>query len=398
MKVVVCHNYFRERGGEDQVFEDEVALLRSGGHEVIEYVKRNKEMTGPQVVGSAIRAPWNTTSYRDVRRIVQESGADIVHIHNTLPQLSPAVFKAARDGGAAVVHTLHNYRWACPKGILFREGKACEECLGRTVPWPAVRHGCYRDSRTGSAVVATTLAVHNALGTPQSADAYVAAGTFIKEKMTEAGLPGDRIYVKPNFLDPDPGAGGGTGDYAMYLGRLSPEKRIDTLLAAWELLPEPIPLKISGDGPLRPMVEAAAATHPHIEYLGFAPKDDVNRLLGEARVLVFTSGTYEAQPLTILETFAKGTPVIAGRLGAMQGMIEPGRTGWLFEPGDAADLARVVTEAFASPSLLASLRPQVRDHFESTYTIAKNLDRLVDIYGHAIDHRNQRTADMGSGR
>jgi glycosyltransferase involved in cell wall biosynthesis len=245
-------------------------------------------------------------------------------------------------------------------------------------------------------VVATTLAVHNVLGTPRSADAYVAAGPFIKEKMTEAGLPGERIHIKPNFLDPDPGPGGGSGDYAMYLGRLSPEKRVDTLLAAWDLLEEPIPLKISGDGPMRPLIEAAAARNPHIEYLGFAPKEDVNRLLGEAKVLVFTSGTYEAQPLTILETFAKGTPVIAGRVGAMQTMIEPGVTGWLFEPGDAADLARVVTEAFASPELLTSLRPRVRDHFTSTYTIAKNLDRLVDIYGHAIDHRDQRLADMGS--
>jgi glycosyltransferase involved in cell wall biosynthesis len=395
MRVVVCHNYFRERGGEDQVFEDEVGLLKSGGHEVTEFVRHNRDLSGAQVVTVAAQAPWNMGAYRQLRETIGKTRAEVVHIHNTLPQLSPALFSAARAEGCAVVHTLHNYRWACPKGILFRDGKPCEDCLGKTVPWPAVRHSCYRDSLFGSSVVATTLAVHNVLGTPRSADAYIAAGSFIKEKMTQAGIPGDRIHIKPNFLDPDPGAGEGLGDFAMYLGRLSPEKRIDTLLEAWDRLDRPVPLRISGDGPLRPMVEAAAARNPNIEYLGFAPREDVNRLLGEARVLVFTSGTYEAQPLTILETFARGTPVIAARLGAMEGMIDDGITGFLFTPGDADDLAGVLNRAFLSPDTLTAMRPAVRREFESTYTIAQNLDRLVDIYRYAIERRD---ADMGRRR
>jgi len=389
MKVVVCHNYFRERGGEDQVFEDEVALLRSGGHHVIEFVRRNSDMSGFDLTKAALRAPWNRPAHNELRDLVRDEGVDIVHIHNTLPQLSPSLFSAARAGGAAVVHTLHNYRWACPKGILYRDGHPCEECLGRTLPWPAVRHACYRDTLPGSAVVTATLTLHNILGTPQSADAYIAAGTFIRDKMTAAGLPRERIYLKPNFLDPDPGAGAGSGDYAMYLGRLSPEKRVGTLLEAWEQLDTPIPLKISGDGPLRPSVEAAAARTPSIEYFGFAPREDVDRLLGDARLLVFTSGTYEAQPLTILESFARGTPVIAGRLGAMAGMIEDGVTGWLFEPGDAKDLAHHVTEAFDNPERLTSMRSSVREEFSTKYSIEHNLDRLIEIYGEAITHRDK---------
>ena len=175
----------------------------------------------------------------------------------------------------------------------------------------------------------------------------------------------------------------------MYLGRLSPEKKIDTLLEAWEQLEYPIPLKISGDGPLRPQVEAAAERMPHIDYLGFAPRDEVNRLLGEAGLLVFTSGTYEAQPLTILETFGRGTPVVAGRLGAMEGMIEHGVTGWLFEPGDAAELARLVASAFADQDALHHMRSAVRDEFEKNYSIKGNLDRLVEIYRAAIDYRDE---------
>ena len=390
MNIVVCHNYFRERGGEDQVFEDEVRLLRAGGHQVTEFVRRNTEMSGIDVSLTAVQAPWNRSAYNELLRTARSVSADVVHIHNTLPQLSPAVFKAAHASGAAVVHTLHNYRWACPKGILFRDGKPCEDCLGLTVPWPAIRHSCYRGSRAGSTVVATTLAVHNLLGTPQSADAYIAAGTFIKEKMTEAGLPGERIHLKPNFLDPDPGPGTGAGGFAMYLGRLSPEKKVDTLLDAWEQLDRPVPLKISGDGPLRPQVESAAARMPNVDYLGFAPREEVNRLLGEAGFLVFTSGTYEAQPLTILESFARGTPVIAGRLGAMASMVEDGLTGWLFEPGDAVELARLVSDASKDPDTLRQMRSSVRADFKAKYSIENNLDRLLEIYREAMEYRDAR--------
>ena len=168
----------------------------------------------------------------------------------------------------------------------------------------------------------------------------MAASEFIRDKLTEAGLPRDRIYLKPNFLSPDPGAGTGSGDYAMYVGRLSPEKQIDTLLEAWRILGGAVPLKISGDGPLRPAVEAAAAADPVIEYLGFAPNEEVDRLLGEARLLVFPSGTYEVQPITILESFAKGTPVVAGRIGAMADLVTDGATGWHFESGSTRQPGR----------------------------------------------------------
>ena len=176
----------------------------------------------------------------------------------------------------------------------------------------------------------------------------------------------------------------------MYLGRLSPEKKVDTLLEAWEQLKQPLPLKISGDGPLRPQVEAAAARMPNIDYLGFAPREEVNRLLGEAGLLVFTSGTYEAQPLTILESFARGTPVIAGRLGAMASMVEDGVTGWLFEPGDATELAQLVSDAFEDPATLQEMRTSVRAEFESKYSIEHNLDRLIEIYREAMDYRDVR--------
>jgi glycosyltransferase involved in cell wall biosynthesis len=388
MRVVVCHNYFRERGGEDQVFEDEVGLLEAGGHEVVPFIRRNTEFTTREVVPIALQTPWNRKAAQEIADVAKRTKADVVHFHNWLPQISPGAFYAARDTGAAVVQTLHNYRWACPKGIMFRDGHPCEECLGKMVPWPAVAHGCYRESRAGSAVVMTTLAIHNALRTPHRVvDAYVAASEFIRDKLTEAGLPRGRIYLKPNFLSPDPGAGEGSGDYVMYLGRLSPEKQIDTLLAAWSRFGGTIPLKISGDGPLRPAVEAAARRDPSIEYLGFASNETVDRLLGEARMLAFPSGTYEVQPITILESLAKGTPVVAGRLGAMSGLIEDGVTGWHFNPGDAGDLADTVSKVFNDPVALGAARTAARNEYEATYRAEGNLDMLIDIYRTAIARR-----------
>lgn len=392
MRIVICHNYFRDRGGEDQVFEDELELLTSHGHDVATFTKHNADLAGlVSTTRAAIRTPWNRQSAGELEGLVRSTNADVVHFHNWLPQISPAGFFAARRSGAAVVQTLHNYRWACPKAILFRNGAICEDCLGRTVPWPAIRYSCYRESRAGSGAITAALALHNTIGTTEKAiDAFIAPGTFIRDKLVSAGLPDDRIFIKPNFLTSDPGAGPGDGGYMMYLGRLSPEKKIDTLLAAWKELDGKVPLKISGTGPLRPMVEAAAAQDPSIEYLGFAPDEALDDLIGRARALVFTSGTYEAQPMVILQSYAKGTPVIAGRLGSMTNLVEDGATGWHFTPGEPDDLARVASAAFDPTSDLASFRERARAKFLAEFTAEPNYERLIEIYEESIKQRQHR--------
>jgi glycosyltransferase involved in cell wall biosynthesis len=388
MRVVVCHNYFRERGGEDRVFEDELKLLQANGVDVVPFIRRNTDFEGFwDTTKVALRTPWNGKTSEELGDLVTRTSADVVHFHNWLPQISPAGFYAARRAGAAVVQTLHNYRWACPKGIMFRDGRVCEDCMGKTVPWPAVRHLCYRDSLAGSMFLATTIGLHNILRTKERAiDTFIAPGAFIKKKLTMAGIPGDDIFIKPLFTK-DPGAGGGEGGYAVYLGRLSPEKRIDTLLAAWERLDGKVPLLISGDGPQRSLVERAAAKDPSITYLGFAPDEALDRLLGDARALVFTSGTYEAQPVTILETYAKGTPVIAANMGAMSELIEDNVTGWHFVPGDPDDLARVTAAAFDAANDLSEMRAAVRNKYLDTYTPEPNFARLMEIYQIAIERR-----------
>ena len=397
MRIVVCHNYFRERGGEDQVFEEEVRLLRVRGHEVATFVRHNDDFQSRgETVRVALSSPWNRRAAADLEDLVRKKRADIVHFHNWFPQISPAGFYAARRGGAAVVQTLHNYRWACPKGIFFRDGMVCEECIGRRVPWPAVRHSCYRDSKAGSSVVSVTIGLHNVLNTTHRViDAFIAPGPFMKGKMVEAGLPRERIHIKPNFLSADPGPGSGEGGYMMYLGRLSLEKKVDTLLAAWARLGRTVPLKVAGVGPLRSDVEAAAHNDPSIEYLGFAPNDALDGLLGDARALLFTSGTYEGMPMTILKAYAKGTPVIANRLGAMQDMVEDGRTGWHVTPNDPEELARVVKIAF-NPSLdVNPMRDAARSKYLMNYTPDRVYETAMKVYQAAIRHRHNNRAGSG---
>jgi glycosyltransferase involved in cell wall biosynthesis len=216
LKIVLCHNYYRQRGGEDQVFEDEVNLLRENGHQVVTFIRRNDDINAVNLPQTAVETIWNQRVANEIRRIVNSERADVVHFHNWFPLISPSAYWGAKRGGAAVVQTLHNYRFLCPKGTMFRGGDVCEKCLGRKYPWPAIQHACYRGSRFGSTVVASTLAIHRAIGTLQKVvDVFIAASGFTKSKYVEAGFDAERIRTKPNFLHPDPGVGRGRGDFVL---------------------------------------------------------------------------------------------------------------------------------------------------------------------------------------
>ena len=385
MKVLVVHNFYQQPGGEDQVFAEEVGLLRANGHAVETFTVHNDTVAQLGKFALARRTLWNDESYDRIAELVRRERPAIVHFHNTFPLVSPAGYHAARDNGARVVQTLHNYRLMCPAATFFRDGHVCEDCQGRFVPWPSVVHACYRDSRAASAVAATMLARHRASGTYRDAvDVYVALTEFSRGKFVEAGLPAGKIVVKPNFVAPDPGEGAGGGGYALFIGRLSPEKGVSTLLKAWECLGGRVPLKILGDGPLREQVVEAAARVPGIEYLGRRPSEQVYAILGGAEMLVFPSLWYEGLPRTIVESFAKGTPVIASRLGSMAELVSPGSTGLLFAPGDPAELARHVGELLDNPTLLSDLRRGARREFLRAYTAERNYPLLMQAYEQAM--------------
>jgi glycosyltransferase involved in cell wall biosynthesis len=381
MKVLSVHNYYRYPGGEDYVFEAEAALLESRGHEVLRYTDQNERIDWATTGAAAASAIWSRSSFRAIRQLVRRERPDIVHFHNTFPLISPSALYAARVDGTAIVQTLHNYRLLCPMARLHRAGAACEDCLGRTVAWPGVLHACYRDSRATTGVVAVMLAVHHGLGTwTKKPDVYIALTEFARRKFIAGGLPGDRIVVKPNFVTPDPGHGEGEGEYALFVGRLSPEKGVDVLLEAWKRLGGSVPLVVIGDGPLGSRVAEAARQMPGIEWLGWREREEVHARLRGARFLVFPSVWYETFGMTIVEAFAAARPVVASDLGAPSDLVEPGRTGWLFPPGDAGSLAECVERAWSDPGQAVAMGHAARREYETRYTPDRGYEQLMEIY------------------
>ena len=385
MKIILAHNYYQHPGGESRAFEAEVRLLRAYGHQVLTFRETNARISSLGTARLAAATLWNRDSYVNLRRLVRSSGAELVHFHNTFPLLSPSCYWAAKREGAAVVQTLHNYRLLCPNALLFRDGRPCTECVGRATAWPAVRYACYRGRRAATAATAAMLAIHRALGTWHHAvDAYIALTEFSRSQFVAAGLPEQKLYLKPNFLDPDPGPGSGAGGYALFAGRLSEEKGIRTLLDAWERLQEKYPLKIAGDGPLAPLVEKQVERRPRLEWLGYQRREAVLALMKEASCLVLPSLCYENFPLTLVEAAAAGLPVVASRTGAMATLVKPGQTGLLFPPGDAAALARQVERLFRQPDWRAGMRRAARQQYLRDFGPETNYRRLLNIYRSAL--------------
>ena len=390
MKILVCHNYYQQPGGEDQVFSDECWLLQSHGHQVVRFTQHNDSLTGIGRWAMLRKTVWNKEVEGELLEVIRRERPQIMHCHNTFPLLSPAVYYAARRENVAVVQTLHNFRLLCPAATLLRDGQVCEKCVGKRFAWPAIQHACYRNSRPATAAVTAMLSSHHARKTWTGAvDRYIALTDFSRQKFIEGGLPAGRISVKPNFVQPDPGMGRGNGNYAVFAGRLAPEKGIETLLDAWSQMPQQIALRIVGDGPLAPLVEQAARNDTRIEWLGQRPLNEAVSIVGDAAMLVMPSVWYETFGRTIVEAFATGTPVIASRMGAMQELVDEPRTGLLFKPADPADLAAKVRWLWDRPDRRKQMCQAARDEYEQRYTAQSNYLRLMEIYREATAGRDR---------
>jgi glycosyltransferase involved in cell wall biosynthesis len=392
VRVLLLHTRYRQRGGEDAVFDGEVSLLRARGHDVHTFVVDNRSIPEAPSAAERLRlgleTVWSSRAARAVARRLDDVRPDVVHAHNTFPLLSPSVLRVARARGAAVVQTIHNYRPICPAATLFRDGEPCSDCVGRLVPLPAIAHACYQDSRLRTIPVAG-LAMAQRVGRMwRNVDAIIALTGFAADQLVAGGLPGDRIHIKPNFVDPDPGPRDGAGEGFVFVGRLAHEKGVATVLRAVELSEADLTVTVIGDGPERSRIGAAAAADARIRMRGQSSQDAVRHEMRRARALVFPSLWYEGMPMTILEAFASGVPVIAARRGAAAELVLDGRTGLTFEPGDAAGLAARLRWAQDHPSELAELGRGARAAFLATHTAAANYDRLMTIYAAAIDRRS----------
>lgn len=385
MRVCVVHNHYLQPGGEDEVFRTEAGLLERYGHDVLRYTVHNDIVREVHPLVLAGKTVWNPQSYWGLRALIRRRQPDVVHVHNTFPLLSPAIYHAARAERVPVIQTLHNYRLLCPGATFFRHGRPCQECLRSRVPWLSLRYACYRESRAATGAVVAMLVAHRWLRTwERHVDLYVALSEFARQKFIEGGLPADRIVVKPNCVNPDPRPGDGSGRCALFVGRLSPEKGVATLLVAWRWLGGKVPLKVVGDGPLAPEMARAVAGATGIEWLGRQSPEEVYALMGEASFLVVPSECYETFGRVVVEAFAKGTPVLVSDIGSLAELVEDGRTGLRFRPGDPDDLAAKVEWMLGHPDRVATMRREARAEYEAKYTAEENYRRLMAIYELAI--------------
>ena len=390
LRVLLGHNFYRSSApsGEDAVFRNERALLESHGVEVISFERRNDDIDDSGLYRKlrlAAATCWSNATARAVSEVVRKYRPDIAHFHNTFPQLSPSVYASCTKNGVPVIQTLHNYRLICPGALLQRAGRPCEDCIGGSL-MPALRHRCYRNSLAATGTLVGMISLNRRLGSyERNVTRYIALTQFAASRLVAGGLPAERMAVKPNFLPDPPAPGRGAGGYAVYVGRLSPEKGVRTMLNAWKKID--VPLKILGDGPIRAEMESLAREkHLPVEFMGFRSRDEILEIVCNAMFQVVPSEWYEGFPMVILEAYACGTPVVASRIGSLQEIVRENVTGSLFAPGDADDLAASIKGILGNGNRLEELRRTVRSYFEDHYTPRRNIDQLLAIYEEAREN------------
>jgi glycosyltransferase involved in cell wall biosynthesis len=368
--------------------EAEAGMLRRAGHEVVTYLRDNHEIDSRSLIQAAslaINTVWARDTYRDLKAIIEKNRPDVAHFHNTFPQVSPAGYDACRDARVPAIQTLHNYRLLCPGATFYRDGAHCVRCLDGSL-LNSVVHGCYRGSRQATTVTAAMLGIHRLRKTwSERVDQYIALTEYGRQMFIRGGLPARKVIVKPNFVANDPGPQQQRGTYAVFVGRLSPDKGLKTLLAAWKQLPE-IPLVIAGDGPLRAELEEQASSEglTQVIFTGHLKKPDTLATIRGARFLVFPSEWPEGFPMTIAESFACGVPVLSSDMGGLPEIVTSGRTGLLFRAGDPDHLAQTVLLAWNSLEATGALGRAARDEYLSLYTAERNYRQLMDIYEQTI--------------
>jgi len=388
MRILIIHTHYQDPGGEDAVFRHEKALLATT-EEVFPLTFRNRK--GWRGAWQTLWSPWNVWAGNRVKRAIRNYRPDIVHIHNLHYAIGPIAIRIAKRCGLPVVMTLHNYRLLCPSATLFHNGRLFTDSVHAAFPWKAVRLGVHSHSVVKTWWLAATTWLHKRLGTWLMVDRYIVLTVFARQLLAGSalGLPAEKLAVKPNFVMPPDTAVPSRGKHFLFVGRLSPEKGVEVLLDAFA--GTDCPLRIAGDGPLRRLVADAVAKNANINYLGSLDHAEIRRELLSCTALVFPSVWYEGMPITLLEAFSGGTPVIASDLGAMQVMVTDGQTGYLFAPGDARALREKVyqwTQLDAAGR--AYMEGQAREEYERHYTAAKNRTQLLEIYVSAMQSAKKK--------
>ena len=385
MKILFIHNEYQHKGGEDAVLDVEIKLLSDNGHKVSLALKKNDSInTFSSKVNAFLDVTYSKQSRQWMMDKIIQHKPDVVHVHNFFPLLSPSIYDACLEANVPVVQTLHNYRTMCPGALLMRGGEICEKCVTGSA-YRSVLHGCYKKSVVGTFAVARMVEKHRALGTWQhKVNRFIVLTDFARNKFIEAGFPNNKIVVKPNFTTDSPLAENEVNKTrigALFVGRLSQEKGMATLLNAWNSIE--MPLRIAGSGPLEGLLSDLAGNG--VEALGMLDKQSVQKEMQQAAFLVMPSEWYEGFPMVLVEAFSQGLPVVASRLGGMAEIVEDGITGRHFEAGDADDLAKKVRWMNEHPEECRQMGRNARKEYVQKYTPERNHEMLIDIYQQAID-------------
>ena len=383
MRILQIHNVYQQAGGEDAVVDAEHAMLTQAGHRVERYSIGNDAIVSLRdKVRTALDAAWSAEQYARIHALLADDRPDVVHVHNTFPTITPAVFHACHDLAVPVVATLHNYRLVCAAATLLRDGRPCERCLTGTAYWGAA-YACYRGSWLGSLATAHMIQTHRRLGTwRDKVDRLIVLTEFQKGKMIAAGIPAERLVVKPNFLANPPSAAEPPARRhgALFVGRLAPEKGVGLLLEAWQSIE--YPLTIIGTGPLEQELRGSAPKG--VTFLGAQAREAVFAAMHRAAFLVMPSLWYEGFPMTLVEAYACDLPVIASNLGALAELVDDGLTGLVFRAGDPVALRSAVLKLVAHPLSYGSCFA----NYSSKYTSLINLRQLSEIYNSVLSRVN----------
>ncbi len=392
MHVLVVHNRYSsaQPSGENRVVDEEAGLLRAAGHRVDVFERRSDDIAARSLLGKVavpLLVPWNPAVRSELAARLRADRPDVVHVHNVFPLLSPAVIAACADAGVPVVATLHNYTQVCPPGTLHRDGKACTECVGSKVSLPAVRHGCYRDSRLATVPLAVSLAV-NRRRWWSGVERFFCISAAQRDVLVRSGMPAERLAVKHNFV-PDPGARrAGPGEHVLFLGRLAEAKGVGLLMTAWDEIAASggvgVPLVLAGAGPLERQVADWAKGRDDVRYLGLRSPEECRETVARSVAVVAPSMAMETFGLVVAEAMAAGVPAVAAGHGAFVELVEDGGTGLLHEPGDASSLASRIRRITAGRDLNREMGKAARRRYERNFSPAVGLERLEEGYRTAI--------------
>ena len=387
MKVLLVHNSYQQKGGEDSVFEAEYELLKNHGNQVKKFVFDNNDIKSfKDKIFVSFKAIYNPNSKELFKNAIRQFRPDIIHVHNLFYLASPSILYEANRQNIPVVLTLHNYRLICAGALLLRNAKPCELCTKMIFPVYGIINRCYQNSLTKTTQIALTTSIHKILGTWKNRiQKFIVLTEFSKSIFLQSSLKpkNTQIEVKPNFVQ-DYGTGefNNRKDFFLFVGRLSVEKGIEILLKGFDH--SGFKLEIIGDGPLKKNVEKHCQENDTSTYWGFQSKAFIMSKLKTCLALVFPSIWYEGMPITILEAFSTGTPIIASDIGNINAIVQNGYNGFHFKTGDPAALNQKLKEVRGHKELQIYAE-NARKTYDSHYSPEKNYELLMDIYQKLLD-------------